>query len=176
MPWPLNERYAEGVQRLNSLILVTLSKLRKNFGHSRYNLSQVTSASPFQRYRTPRDRRLDVEETPPAEVLAFAAKQVAVPASELAAHRGRSTNHREHVAELMRSLGCRAFNADAARELSAVAVSLAVDLQAAINRFLDEHNLQSRPFHVDRRSRQNYRRRQTRASNVRFGPLGRVLN
>ena len=70
-------------------------------------------------------RILDVGETPSADVLAFIAEQVAVPASEFAAYRSRSTNRREHIAELMQSLGCRAFNADAARELSAVAISLA---------------------------------------------------
>jgi TnpA family transposase len=70
-------------------------------------------------------RILDVGETPPADVLAFVAEQVAVPASELAAYRSRPTNRREHVAELMRSLGCRAFDAGTARELWAVAVSLA---------------------------------------------------
>ena len=68
-------------------------------------------------------RILDVGETPPAEVLAFVAEQVAVPASELAAYSNHTTNRREHVAELF--LGCRASDKDATRELSAVAVSLA---------------------------------------------------
>ena len=44
------------------------------------------------------------------------------------------------------------------------------DLQAAINRFLEEHNQQSKPLHLDRRSRQNHRRCQARASSVRFDP------
>jgi TnpA family transposase len=52
-------------------------------------------------------RILDVEETPPTDVLAFIAEQVAVPASELAGYRSRSTNRREHIAELMHCLGCR---------------------------------------------------------------------
>ena len=47
-----------------------------------------------------------------------------------------------------------------------------VDLQAAINRFLDEHNANSKPF-LGQRSRQNHRRRQARAPSVRFDPLGR---
>ena len=37
----------------------------------------------------------------------------------------RPTNRREHVAELMAALGCRAFDTDAYRELLALAVSLA---------------------------------------------------
>ena len=45
------------------------------------------------------------------------------------------------------------------------------DLQAAINRFLEEHNQQSQALHLDRRSRQNHRRRQARAPSVRFDPL-----
>jgi hypothetical protein len=47
-------------------------------------------------------------------------------------------------------------------------------LQAAINRFLEEHNEKSKTLHMDRRSRQNHRRRQTRAPSVRFDPL--VIN
>jgi transposase len=47
----------------------------------------------------------------------------------------------------------------------------AADLQAAINRFLEEHNQQIEALHLDRRSRQNHRRRQARAPNVRFDPL-----
>ena len=46
-----------------------------------------------------------------------------------------------------------------------------VDLQVAINRFLDETQRQPKALHLDRRSRQNHRRRQTRASSVRFDPL-----
>ena len=46
-----------------------------------------------------------------------------------------------------------------------------VDLQVAINRFLDETNDNPKALHLDRRSRQNHRRRQTRASSVRFDPL-----
>ncbi len=49
------------------------------------------------------------------------------------------------------------------------------DLQAAINRFLEEHNQQSQALHLDRRSRQNHRRRQARAPSVKFDPLGEVL-
>jgi hypothetical protein len=47
------------------------------------------------------------------------------------------------------------------------------DLQAAINRFLDEqHRVQA--LHMDRRPRQNHRRPQTRASSVRVDPLAVV--
>ena len=46
-----------------------------------------------------------------------------------------------------------------------------VDLQAAINRFLDETQHRAQALRLDRRSRQNHRRRQTRAPNVRFDPL-----
>ena len=45
------------------------------------------------------------------------------------------------------------------------------DLQAAINRFLEDHNQQSQTLHLDRRSRQNHRRRQARAPSARFDPL-----
>jgi transposase len=44
------------------------------------------------------------------------------------------------------------------------------DLQAAINRFLEEHNQQSQPFTWARPSRQNHRRRNMRAPSVRFDP------
>ena len=46
-----------------------------------------------------------------------------------------------------------------------------VDLQAAINRFLEEHNQQSKPFTWTADPGQDHRRRQTRAPNVRFDPL-----
>ena len=46
-----------------------------------------------------------------------------------------------------------------------------VELQAAINRFLAETNADPRPFRWTKRSRQNHRRRQTRAPSVRFYPL-----
>ena len=46
-----------------------------------------------------------------------------------------------------------------------------VDLQAAINRFLRETNDDPKTLHLDRRSRQNHRRRQTRAPSVKFDPL-----
>jgi TnpA family transposase len=70
-------------------------------------------------------RVLDVTETPPAAVLAFIADQVGVPPAQFATYRQRPTNRREHVAELMAILGCRAFDTDAYRELLALAVSLA---------------------------------------------------
>ena len=46
-----------------------------------------------------------------------------------------------------------------------------VDLQAAINRFVAETQRRTQALHLDRRSRQNHRRRQTRAPSVRFDPL-----
>ena len=46
------------------------------------------------------------------------------------------------------------------------------DLQATINRFLDNQQHPFQTLRMGRRSRQNYRRRQTRASSVRFDPLG----
>ena len=46
-----------------------------------------------------------------------------------------------------------------------------VDLQVAINRFLDETNDNPKPFIWTAESRPNHRRRQTRASSVRFDPL-----
>jgi hypothetical protein len=64
-------------------------------------------------------------ETPPAPVLAFIADQVGVPACEFAAYRQRATTRREHIAELMQNLGCRAFDKETARDLTAFAVSLA---------------------------------------------------
>jgi TnpA family transposase len=70
-------------------------------------------------------RVLDVDETPPAMVLAFIADQVGVPASEFAVYRQRPTNRREHIAELMQVLSCRAFDGEASRELTAFAVTLA---------------------------------------------------
>jgi len=41
-----------------------------------------------------------------------------------------------------------------------------VELQTAINRFLRETNDHPKPLHLDRRSRQNRRRRQARAPSV----------
>ena len=41
-----------------------------------------------------------------------------------------------------------------------------VDLQATINRFLEDHNAQSKPFGWVADPRQNHRRRQARAPNV----------
>jgi len=70
-------------------------------------------------------RVLDVTETPPAAVLVFIADQVGVPPAQFVTYRQRPTNRREHVAELMAVLGCRAFDTDAYRELLALAVSLA---------------------------------------------------
>jgi TnpA family transposase len=70
-------------------------------------------------------RVLDVAETPPTAVLAFIADQVGVTPAQFATYRLRPTNRREHIAELMANLGCRAFDTDAYRELLAVAVSLA---------------------------------------------------
>ena len=70
-------------------------------------------------------RVLDAAETPPAAVLAFIADQVGVTPAQFVTYRQRPTNRREHIAELMESLGCRAFDTDAYRELLALAVSLA---------------------------------------------------
>jgi hypothetical protein len=70
-------------------------------------------------------RVLDVTETLPAAVLAFIADQVGVPPAQFATYRQRPTNRREHVAELMAILSCRAFDSDAYPELLARAVSLA---------------------------------------------------
>src|SRR6516165_1512161 len=70
-------------------------------------------------------RVLDVTETPPAAVLAFIADQVGVPPAQFATYLQRLTNRREHIAELMAILDCRAFDSDAYRELLALAVSLA---------------------------------------------------
>lgn len=70
-------------------------------------------------------RLLDVHETPPGLVLAFIADQVGVPASEFAVYRQRVTNRREHIPELMKALGCRAFSAETSRELTVFAVTLA---------------------------------------------------
>jgi transposase len=50
------------------------------------------------------------------------------------------------------------------------------DLQAAINRFLDDHKRPIESLPMDRRSRQNHRRRQTRAPSVRFDPLAHGFN
>ena len=47
-----------------------------------------------------------------------------------------------------------------------------VDLQAAINRFVSEHNTEPKPF-VWIADPDRHRRRQTRAPNVRFDPLAR---
>ena len=46
-----------------------------------------------------------------------------------------------------------------------------VDLQAAINRFVHEHNTEPKPLPLDRRPGQHHRRRQARAPNVEFHPL-----
>ena len=46
-----------------------------------------------------------------------------------------------------------------------------VDLQAAINRFVAEHNENPKPFIWTRRPRQDHRSSQTWASNVGFNPL-----
>jgi TnpA family transposase len=70
-------------------------------------------------------RVLDVQETPPAAVLAFIAGQVGVPVAEFATYQQRATNRREHIAELMQVLGCRPFDAEAASDLMAFAVTLA---------------------------------------------------
>jgi TnpA family transposase len=58
-------------------------------------------------------RVLDAAETPPAAVLAFIADQVGVTPAQFVTYRQRPTNRREHIAELMESLGCRAFDTDA---------------------------------------------------------------
>jgi TnpA family transposase len=55
-------------------------------------------------------RVLDVAETPPTAVLAFIADQVGVTPAQFATYRLRPTNRREHIAELMANLGCRAFD------------------------------------------------------------------
>jgi TnpA family transposase len=66
-------------------------------------------------------RLLDVHETPPAPVLAFIADQVGVPVSEFATYRQRPTSRREHVAELMKALGCRARSICCASRLGCAA-------------------------------------------------------
>lgn len=114
--WAADER---GIVQHYTLTPADLDLIdKKRAGANRLGFALLLCAMRFP------GRILDVGETPPAEVLAFVAEQVAVPASELAAYRSRSTNRREHVAELMHSLGCRAFDKGAARELTAVAVSL----------------------------------------------------
>ena len=54
---------------------------------------------------------------------------------------------------------------------SAASFRSLVDLQAAINRFVAEHEREPEALHMDRRPRQDHRRRQTRAPSVRFDPL-----
>jgi hypothetical protein len=49
-----------------------------------------------------------------------------------------------------------------------------IDLQAAINRFLDQHNAEPKPFTWTADPENNHRRRQTRAPSVRFDPLGKA--
>ena len=49
-----------------------------------------------------------------------------------------------------------------------------VDLQAAINRYIAEHNADTQALRLDRRSKSNPRRRQTREGKVRVDPLGRT--
>lgn len=70
-------------------------------------------------------RLLDVHETPPAPVLAFIADQVGVATEKFTVYHQRATNRREHIPELMKALGCRAFAAETSRELTAFAVTLA---------------------------------------------------
>lgn len=115
--WACDERAIVRHYTLSRADLDLIDK--KRAGANRLGFAVLMCAMRFP------GRILDVHEAPPAEVLAFIAEQVAVPASELAAYRKRPTNRREHIAELMQNLGCRAFDTDAARELSAVAVSLA---------------------------------------------------
>ena len=93
-------------------------------------------------------RVLDVAETPPAAVLAFIADQVGVPPAQFATYRQRPTNRREHVAELMAILGCRAFDTDAYRELLALAVSLAQGTPRAerlVQSVIDEARIPTHP-------------------------------
>jgi TnpA family transposase len=101
-------------------------------------------------------RVLDVAETPPAAVLAFIADQIGVTPAQFAAYRERPTNRREHIAELVASLGCRAFDTDAYRELLAVAVSLAQGtpraerlVQSVINDARSRHILLPTPRAID---------------------------
>ena len=51
-----------------------------------------------------------------------------------------------------------------------------VDLQAAINRYLAEHNHDPKPFVWTARPRQDHRRRQPRAPSVRVDPLAISLS
>jgi transposase len=46
------------------------------------------------------------------------------------------------------------------------------ELKDAIHRFLDDTNANPKPFYLDQGPQQNHRRRQARAPNVRFDPLG----
>ena len=101
-------------------------------------------------------RVLDVAETPPTAVLAFIADQVGVTPAQFATYRLRPTNRREHIAELMASLGCRAFDTDAYRELLAVAVSLAQGtpraerlVQSVIDEARSRHILLPKPRAID---------------------------
>jgi Domain of unknown function (DUF4158) len=101
-------------------------------------------------------RVLDGAETPPTAVLAFVADQVGVTPAQFATYRLRPTNRREHIAELMASLGCRAFDTDAYRELLAVAVSLAQGtpraerlVQSVIDEARSRHILLPKPRAID---------------------------
>jgi Domain of unknown function (DUF4158) len=101
-------------------------------------------------------RVLDVAETPPAAVLAFIADQVGVTPAQFATYRQRLTNRREHIAELIAILGCRAFDTDAYRELLAVAVSLAQGtpraerlVQSVIDEARSRHILLPTPRAID---------------------------
>jgi TnpA family transposase len=101
-------------------------------------------------------RVLDAAETPPAAVLAFIADQVGVTPAQFVTYRQRPTNRREHIAELMESLGCRAFDTDAYRELLALAVSLAPGtpraerlVQSVINEARSRHILLPTPRAID---------------------------
>jgi TnpA family transposase len=92
-------------------------------------------------------RVLDVAETPPAAALAFIADQVGVTPAQFATYRLRPTNRREHIAELMASLGCRAFDTDAYRELLAVGAERLV--QSVIDEARSRHILLPKPRAID---------------------------
>ena len=92
-------------------------------------------------------RLLDAHETPPATVLAFIADQVGVPASEFAAYRQRPANRREHIPELMKALGCRAF---AERGPSSKRTESRIQGRTRLIRLAFSSGLRSRRSHTDR--------------------------
>jgi TnpA family transposase len=54
-------------------------------------------------------RALAIGETPPLPLIRFVARQLKIPPEAFAAYARRDQTRREHLAELSRSLGCKAF-------------------------------------------------------------------